>query len=76
MTSVALEYGTQSLPEVLEALRADNWLHLYGDPESDAGRAIKRQIRDAFYGDTAEWKRTIWETADRVARQAAAGLAG
>lgn len=76
VTSVALEYGTQSLPEVLEALRADNWLHLYGDPESAEGRAIKRQIRDAFYGDTAEWKRTIWETADRVVRQAAAGLAG
>ena len=63
VTSVALEYGTQSLPEVLEALRADNWLHLYGDPASDAGRAIKRQIRDAFYGDTAKWKRMIWETA-------------
>ena len=75
VTSVALEYGTQSLPEVLEALRADNWLHLYGDPESEEGRAIKRQIRDAFYGDTAEWKAMIWETADRVVRQAAAGLA-
>ncbi|MDE0704358.1 MAG: M14 family metallopeptidase [Rhodospirillaceae bacterium] len=76
VTSVALEYGTQTLPEVLEALRADNWLHLYGDSESDQGKAIKRQIRDAFYGDEPAWKRTIWETADRVVRQAAAGLAG
>lgn len=76
VTSVALEYGTQSLPEVLESLRADNWLHLHGDPASEAGRAIKQQIRDAFYGDTPEWKRMIWETADRVVRQAAAGLAG
>ncbi len=75
VTSVALEYGTQTLPEVLEALRADNWLHLHGDPESDEGKAIKRQIRDAFYGDEPEWKRTIWATADRVVRQAAAGLA-
>ncbi|MCY3830116.1 MAG: M14 family metallopeptidase [Rhodospirillaceae bacterium] len=75
VTSVALEYGTQTLPEVLEALRADNWLHLYGDPESDQGKAIKRQIRNAFYGDEPAWKRTIWETADRVVRQAAAGLA-
>ena len=76
VTSVALEYGTRTLPEVLEALRADNWLHLYGDPESADGKAIKRQIRDAFYGDEPEWKRMIWETADRLVRQAAAGLAG
>lgn len=75
VTSVALECGTQTLPEVLEALRADNWLHLYGDPESDEGKAIQRQIRDAFYGDEPEWKAMIWETADRVVRQAAAGLA-
>ena len=76
VTTVALEYGTKPLYDVLEALRADNWLHLYGDPASDRGKAIKRQIRDAFYGDEPEWKEMIWTVADRVVRQAAAGLAG
>lgn len=76
VTTVALEYGTKPLYDVLEALRADNWLHLYGDPASDEGKAIKRQIRDAFYGDEPDWKAMIWTVADRVVRQAAAGLAG
>ena len=76
VTTVALEYGTKPVYEVLEALRADNWLHLHGDPASEEGRAIKRQIRDAFYGDEPEWKRMIWNKAVRVVRQAAAGLAG
>ena len=76
VTTVALEYGTKPVFEVLDALRADNWLHLYGDPGSEEGRAIKRQIRDAFYGDEPEWKRMIWNKADRVVQQAAAGLAG
>ncbi len=76
VTTVALEYGTRPLYDVLEALRADNWVHLHGDPASEEGKAIKRQIRDAFYGDEPEWKATIWATADRVVRQAAAGLAG
>ena len=76
VTTVALEYGTKPVYEVLEALRADTWLHLHGDPASEEGRAIKRQIRDAFYGDEPEWKRMIWNKAVRVVRQAAAGLAG
>ena len=75
VTTVALEYGTKPVFEVLEALRADNWLHLYGDPASDRGKAIKQQIRNAFYGDEPEWKRMIWATADRVVQQAAARLA-
>jgi len=74
VTAVALEYGTKPVPEVLEALRADNWLHLHGDIDSDLGKAIKKQIRDAFYGDTPEWKQMIWDTADKVLDQAAAGL--
>ena len=76
VTTVALEYGTKPVFEVLDALRADNWLHLHGDPGSEEGRAIKRQIRDAFYSDEPEWKRMIWNKADRVVQQAAAGLAG
>ncbi len=74
VTAVALEYGTKPVLDVLDALRADNWLHLHGDIDSDLGKAIKKQIRDAFYGDTPEWKQMIWDTADKVLDQAAAGL--
>ncbi len=75
VTSVALEYGTKPIFEVLDALRADNWLHLHGDPASAQGRAIAQQMRAAFYGDTPEWKRMIWTVAERTVQQAAAGLA-
>jgi len=74
VTAVALEYGTKPVLDVLDALRADNWLHLHCDIDSDLGKAIKKQIRDAFYGDTPEWKQMIWDTANRVLDQAVSGL--
>ncbi|HRP29090.1 MAG TPA: DUF2817 domain-containing protein, partial [Burkholderiaceae bacterium] len=36
--------------------------------------AIKRQIRDAFYTDTDEWKRRIVEQGVEVSMQAVRGL--
>lgn len=75
-TGIALEYGTLPLPQMIEALRADHWLEAH--PEAPAGQAaqIKRQIRDAFYVDTDDWKQQIVEQAQTAARQALAGLAG
>lgn len=73
-TMIALEYGTQPLPEVLEALRADNWLLHHGDPASEQGRAIKAEMRRCFYGDADDWKDMIWERAVDTQRLALAGL--
>ncbi len=74
LTVIALEYGTQSSPEVNLALRADNWLHLYGDTNSSKGREIKRQVRDAFYQDADDWKAAIWNRAVDTQRMALRGL--
>ncbi|WP_282606611.1 M14 family metallopeptidase [Pelagibius sp. Alg239-R121] len=74
LTVVALEYGTQSSPEVNLALRADNWLHLHGDPMSKKGREIKQQIRDAFYQDADDWKSAIWARAVETQKMAFRGL--
>ena len=38
VTPIAIEYGTYSVPEVLGAVRADNWLHHRGDLASPLGR--------------------------------------
>lgn len=73
---VALEYGTEPVPEILEALRADNWLHHHSDPASPLGREIKARIRNAFYGDTDRWKEAIWERGAETQRKAVAGLLG
>jgi hypothetical protein len=75
-TGMALEVGTRSLMEVLTALRADAWLHANGDLESRRARAIKAQVRDAFYGDADDWKGMVAGQSLLATRQAIAGLAG
>jgi len=74
VTGIALEYGTLPMDQVKLALRADNWLHAYGDPASAKGRAIKDQIREAFYQDADDWKQMIWERAVDTQRRALRGL--
>lgn len=74
-TCIAIEYGTLPIMEVLDALRADNWLYIHGDVNSDLGKKIKKQIRDAFYCDNDEWKGKIWERGHSVISKALAGLA-
>ena len=74
VTGMALEFGTRPVEEVLFALRADAWLHAHGDPGSPSGRAIKAQMRAAFYGDADDWKGMIAGQSLLACRQAIAGL--
>ena len=53
---VALECGIRPVNEVASALRADAWLHAYGDPLSPEGRRIQRQMREAFHSDDLMWQ--------------------
>ena len=76
VTGMALEVGTQETMTVLNALRADAWLHAYGDPMNEQGRAIKAQIRKAFYGDADDWKGMVAGQSLLAVKQALAGLAG
>ena len=73
-TCVAIEYGTLPLMEVLNSLRADNWLYAYGDIDSDLGKQIKKQVRDAFYCDADDWKEMIWERGHTTIAKALDGL--
>lgn len=75
-TGIAMEYGTVPVPEVIDALRADQWLENHPEAPDELRTAIKRRVRDAFYTDTALWKRQIVEQAQEAARQAVAGLTG
>jgi hypothetical protein len=74
VTGVALEYGTLPTTEVMDALRADAWLHAHGDPTSDAARPIKAAVRDAFYQDSDLWKGMVIGQALLSTKQAIAGL--
>jgi len=59
LIACTLEVGTRPVAAVLEALRADNWLHVHGDLESEQGRAIKAQLTDAFCPAETDWKEMV-----------------
>jgi hypothetical protein len=74
VTGMALEYGTVDGAQVMEALRADNWVQLHGDPLSPQGRAIAADTRAAFYIDTDIWRGMVLGQSLVATRQALAGL--
>jgi hypothetical protein len=55
----ALEFGTLARSEVHLAVRADCWLHGYGQPDSAEGRIIRAQVRAAFCPDESWWRRHV-----------------
>jgi hypothetical protein len=57
--SIALEYGTLPLRETFEALRADHWLHNHPDAPASLRASIRRQMREAFYAETDDWKAQV-----------------
>jgi hypothetical protein len=73
-TGIALEYGTLPWWDVMQALRADHWLHLHPEAPVDQRQAIKQQIRDAFYVDTDAWRVQIVTQARQAMFQAIDGL--
>jgi hypothetical protein len=70
LTFAALEVGTQSLRDVFDALRLDNWLHAHGRLDHQKAKTIKKKIRAAFYPDTDEWKRKVWKSAENAVERA------
>jgi hypothetical protein len=76
ITAIALEYGTIPVEDVLEAVRADNWLYVHGRLNSVIGREIKQQIRDAFYCDADDWKHLVWDRAVDILQKGFVGLEG
>jgi hypothetical protein len=74
-TGIALEYGTLPLPQMINALRADQWRENHPEASTEQAAAIRRQSRDAFYVDTPQWKAQIISQGREAARQAVRGLA-
>ena len=75
-TGIALEYGTLPLFEMIDALRADQWLAVHPQADAALAAAIKQRTRDAFYTDTDRWKCQVIEQARDTAERAVRGLAG
>jgi len=75
-TGIALEFGTVSKLEVIDALRGDQWLQNHPQAQgTPLERHIRQRMREAFFVDAADWKRSVVETSFEVVRQAVQGLA-
>jgi hypothetical protein len=74
-TGIAMEYGTEPVGEVLEALRGDHWLGQHPEAPPELAAQIKARMLKAFYTDTDAWKGQIISQARQSFFQAVDGLA-
>lgn len=72
--AAAYEFGTIPETEVFYALRADHWLHAYGDIKSIQAQTIKQNMLDAFYSDRPDWQKSICDLAFCAQEELLAGL--
>jgi hypothetical protein len=73
-TGMAMEYGTLPILDIIAALRADHWLHKHPETPPEIHGAIKRQMMNAFYVDTDEWRTQIVAQAREAMFQTVDGL--
>ena len=74
-TGIALEYGTLPPDQVIDALRADQWMQNHPDRVgAETRQRIRQPVRDVFYVDTDEWKTAVVAQGRQRAAQGLAGL--
>ncbi len=73
-TGIAMEYGTLPILDMLQALRAEHWLHIHPEAPTALAAQIKAQMLAAFYTDTDAWKGQIIAQARQALFQAVQGL--
>lgn len=73
-TGIALEFGTLPLPQMLDALRADAWVHGHPDAPARLVAGVARQIRAAFYIDEDGWKNAVARQGRDTVREAIRAL--
>lgn len=59
LMQLVVECGTLDGEEMHRRVRDDHWLHLYGDPASEQGITIKRDLFDGFYPEDPDWQALI-----------------
>ena len=73
---IALEFGTYPFCNMMQALRADHWLHGQGDVDwhREPDREIKRAIRRHFDPSGTDWQKMVLLRSRQCIRQALSGL--
>jgi len=73
-TGLALAFGTVPFMDVLQALRAEQWLVRHPEAGADVRRCIRQLVKDAFYIDTDAWRAQVVVQARQALFQALDGL--
>jgi hypothetical protein len=73
-TGIAVELGTAPRLEVLQALRADQWLARHPEAPEPLRRSIKQRMRRAFYVETDGWQQHAASETIAAVRAALDGL--
>jgi len=74
-TGIGLEFGTQPMEIVLEALRADHWVAACRDDLPQALRdGVRLRMHEAFFTDTPAWKQAVLAQGREAALQGVLGL--
>ena len=74
-TGITLEFGTEPLPVVTDALRFDHWVARRRDRADELREPARARMRQAFFTDTPEWKRAVVTQGRAAAVLAVDGLA-
>ena len=72
---MGLEFGTVKLEEMLLAVIVDNWLAFnLESATSEQKKNVKKRIKSAFYVDTDEWKKAVWQQSVDMIQKTVHGL--
>lgn len=74
VTAMALEFGVAPLWTMLNAVRADCWLHAHGRLNSERADSIKAQLKAAFCADDPVWEGMVLGQSLSICRQALTAL--
>lgn len=71
---LGLEFGTRPDTEVMNSMRASQWLLRHPEAGASQRSEIRQQIRNAFYCDDSTWKGMVWGQTRVALLQAVVGL--
>lgn len=71
---LAAEFGTVGILRVIAALRAENRVHHWGDPDSAATRAAKSELMDVFAPRDGGWRAGVVTEGTAIFDRAVAAL--
>lgn len=75
VTTIAVEFGTRTRPEMQRASLAARWLRFHGARQPERAREVQADYTEAFFPDDSRWRDAVLERGLDVIDRAVAGIA-